>query len=835
MKCKKPSLLTFITIWGILLIIILSASLITIDIVSSVNSANNYAEQMQKDFTNFKREQIKAEVIHLTKIINYQLNQKKSADAITTQQNQEKIMQLIVAQHVTNHRFGKTNQGYIFIYKLLDIHGGDKFAIMYANPNRPDLVGKYIADNIKDAHGKEFRKEFLKEIRSDGESSVDYWYKKINDPNPSPKTSYFKLTYDGQYIIAAGGYLNEVDTHITTMKAQIKTNLKEHILIFLIVAIGMILIVCYLSKLINNHIKNNFEYFTDFFKQATDANTEINRSLIRFSEFDQLAHYANQMLHDKNIYVENLNQYKQLLDTICLVSKGDLDGDITYVNKSFCKISGYHRDELIGQPHSILRHPSVPSSVFKKMWELIQAGRTWRGIAKNKNKAGKTFYADSVIAPLINPSGDITEYLAARYDITELLEKRDEVKLAFATDNLTSLASRHKLIQDIASATNTQTLLLLDIDDFSGINNQLGSEVSDQVLKHISNELITFFENDHYSLYRLHSDVFAILTAQLAIHELIKQCDYFYAHLSKHPFICAKSANIKPIIITLVGGLADTQDNLINCADIALLRAKQDNLPYLEYSPELDSQQNEGRTYWINQIQLALQEHRLLPHYQPIVSLATGKVVKYEALMRMVDQEGQIVPPGKFLPILERTRYYPQMTQSIVKQACSFFSTRDVSFSVNLSVDDLLQQQTIDYIISITELYGVTKRIVIEVVETENIQNYDSAIQSLNHLKSLGMKIGIDDFGSGYSNFSYLAEFPADFVKIDGSLISKINSDAKTQQIVKMLIDYAHSANMEVIAEYVSDEDILQTVTTLGCDYGQGFHLGRPVAGDQIN
>ncbi len=372
---------------------------------------------------------------------------------------------------------------------------------------------------------------------------------------------------------------------------------------------------------------------------------------------------------------------------------------------------------------------------------------------------------------------------------------------------------------------------MLDIDDFSGINKQLGIDESDRVLRYFSHELMDFFTSEDCWYYRLHGDIFALLSMEHNQIELAKQCLLFFKHLTNHPFICA---NGEPLILTLVGGLACAEEILLSCADTALLHAKQNNLSLQIYSQELDSLQNEGRTYWINQVQLALQEKRLFPYYQPIVHLASGQVVKYESLMRMVDREGQIISPGDFLPILEQTRYYPRMTQAIVEQACSFFSTKNVYFSVNLSVDDLLQQQTIEFIIATAKRYRVTDRIIIEVVETQNVQNYDVALQTIDTLKALGMKIAIDDFGSGYANFSYLSEFPADYVKIDGSLISKVNSDSKTHHLVKMLIDYAHNEGMEVIAEFVSDAAIQKTVEKLGCDYGQGFHLGRPVSGEKI-
>ena len=829
---KKYSLVTLMRRRVVFLLILLASIMVIIDIVSTYHSAEIHAKQMRADFIKQQKQQIKYEVDRISKIINFQLARTTGPDEKTTQKKHEEIMQRIVEQHVSEHRFGLNKLGYIFIYKALNLQGGKDFAVMYANPNRPDLVGKYISDDFKDAKGKMFRKEFLQRLRTHGECYVNYWYKKFDHPEPSPKTSYFKLTDDREYIIAAGMYLDDIEHDIAVMMKSVNAELKIHITIFSAAGILTILFFLYLLNNLSNRVRNNFELFTDFFKQTVHSDEIIDRSLIRYAELDQLAEYANQMLYEKTAYLKSLEQYKQLLDQICLVSKGNLGGDITYANDNFCEISGYSREELIGQPHSIIRHPGVPASIYKKMWDKIQAGETWRDIIKNKAKDGQVFYVDTVIAPLVDQNGTILEYISARYDITELLENRNEVKLAFATDNLTSLASRHKLIQDINSTPNDKCLLLLDVDDFSGINKQLGIDESDRLLRYLSHELMNFFTNEDCPHYRLHGDIFAILSMEQNQIELAQQCQLFFKHLTNHPFTCA---NGEALILTLVGGLACAEKTLLSCADSALQNAKKNNLPLQIYSQELDSLPNEGRTYWINQVQLALQENRLFPHYQPIVHLASGQVDKYESLMRMVDRDGKIVSPGEFLPILEQTRYYPQMTQSIVQQACRFFSSKKVSFSVNLSVDDLLQQKTVEFVIATAKRYKVMDRLVIEVVETQNVQNYDVALQSIDTFKSLGMKIAIDDFGSGYANFSYLSEFPADFVKIDGSLISKVNSDSKTHHLVKMLIDYAHNGGMEVIAEFVSDAAILKSIKELGCDYGQGYYLGRPVPGEEIS
>lgn len=530
-------------------------------------------------------------------------------------------------------------------------------------------------------------------------------------------------------------------------------------------------------------------------------------------------------------HLKQLQQYSNILDGLCLVSKGDLEGNITYANDKFCEVSGYTREEMLGQPHSIVRHPSVPKSVFKRMWQRIQAGKRWRGISRNRTKDGDSYYADSVIMPLTDKDGNIVEYIAARYEITELLEKRDEVKLAFATDKLTSLGSRHKLVEDISTGAEGTCLLLFDIVDFGGINHNLGAETADLALLHFSNQLVEFFAAEDSTLYRLHSDIFAILTESIHVEDTTSAVERFSEFLRQHPFTYADEERLN---LTLISGVACGEKDLLTCADAALQHAKHNKQAVAIYNPEIANQQGRMRAYWINEVQQALLDQRLLPHYQPIVHIPSGRITRYEALMRMQTSQGELISPGAFLPIMEQTSHYPEMTRAIFRQACMFFRHRSESFSVNLSVDDLLRRDTVDFIASTAKRYAVTDRLVLELVETENIHNYDVALKALIELKGLGLKIAIDDFGSGFANFSYLSAFPADFVKIDGSLVKKVNEDDKTRNLIKLLIDYAHSEGMEVIAEFVSSVEIFDTISAMGCDYAQGYYFSAPIPGDKI-
>ncbi|MCG8618097.1 MAG: cache domain-containing protein, partial [Desulfobacterales bacterium] len=228
----------------------------------------------------------------------------------------ESNMQRLILDYVNAHRFGPSGQGYVFVNELLDIDGGDSFARVYANPNRPDDTGRVISDQYRDAKGKQFRKEFLAGLRDHGECFVDYWYRKIEDATPSPKTSFFKLTENKRFIVAAGVYLDDVETHIRCMQNAMKNELLRSIAlissVFILVTLGVILFFNQLGK----RFWNDFHIFEDFFRQAAGSSKDIDPSNIRFREFDRLAAHANQMLVKKRAAETALLAERQRLENV---------------------------------------------------------------------------------------------------------------------------------------------------------------------------------------------------------------------------------------------------------------------------------------------------------------------------------------------------------------------------------------------------------------------------------------------------------------------------------------------------------------------------------------
>ncbi|MEH0020690.1 MAG: cache domain-containing protein [Desulfobacter sp.] len=283
----------------------------------------------------------------------------------------ESSMHEIIARYVNTHRFGPGRQGYVFINELLDIRGGKAFARIYANPNRPGDTGKIISDDYRDAKGKMFRKAFLKGVRDHGECYVDYWYRKIDNPTPSPKTGFFKLAGNGRFIVAAGIYLDDVEHHILKMQQEETARLLNRLAVISVIfaaAMGMIVLV---FNRLGQRFENDFQLFVAFFRRAADASQIIDRRQVRFSEFDLLAGYANQMLakqsriqnelrlertHLKEVIAEQKETETALRKSeeefrILIENASDAiyiiqDDKIKYCNPVTEKITGYRAEQL---------------------------------------------------------------------------------------------------------------------------------------------------------------------------------------------------------------------------------------------------------------------------------------------------------------------------------------------------------------------------------------------------------------------------------------------------------------------------------------------------------
>ncbi|WP_319526255.1 cache domain-containing protein [uncultured Desulfosarcina sp.] len=287
-----------------------------------------------------------------------------------------------ISHYVDTNRFGANEQGYAFVIELLNINGGKNFGRMFANPNLPDAIGKLISDDIKDARGKMFRKEYLKGLRENGACYVDYWYSKIDNPEPSPKISYFKLAGNGRFIVAAGVYLDDVEAEINRMHADMKIQLRRDLFIIILIFLPAIITAIALFNVMSRKLRSDFDLFVDFFKRAAVTSKFIDQDKVRFNELDQLAGFANWMLTRKTEVEEALRKkhahlehwvsqqkrtagelrkseekYRVLVENASDAIFINQDGMLKFCNPFTEKLTGYPKEELLVIPLSEIVHP----------------------------------------------------------------------------------------------------------------------------------------------------------------------------------------------------------------------------------------------------------------------------------------------------------------------------------------------------------------------------------------------------------------------------------------------------------------------------------------------
>lgn len=534
----------------------------------------------------------------------------------------------------------------------------------------------------------------------------------------------------------------------------------------------------------------------------------------------------NNMVANIREYTILLERYKHSVDESSIVSKIDLDGNITYVNNEFCRVSGYSREELIGASMYIVRHPDVEDAVCKGLWDMLKAKQIWKASIKNKRKDGEAYYVKSTIVPILDEHDDIIEFISIQHDITQIIEQQEQI-LRQTTDTITGLPNRIKLEEDYKQLKQPK-FAMLAIDNYNIIKDYYGYVIGNSTLVEITSLLREFLHNKDVSLYKLASGEFGLLASDsvdidffhLICKHLIQKVDDHIVQVEGGSFNVRASA-----------GITSDRDHLLSYASLALQHAQENRKSTLVYEEaENLIQQYENNLIWTRKLKNALQHDKIVVYVQPIFNVNTMLIEKYECLVRMIDEDDKVISPFFFLDIAKKSKLYNQITKRVMVRAFEIFSKiPDVTFSVNLSVDDILDIDTVDYIKDLLIKYDISRRLVIELVESEGIESFAEIKVFIADMKSMGCKIAIDDFGTGYSNFAYLLQLNVDYIKIDGSLIKIIDHDINSQIITSTILDFSKQLEISTVAEFVHSESVLNYVTNIGVDFVQGFHLGEPV------
>jgi diguanylate cyclase (GGDEF)-like protein len=422
--------------------------------------------------------------------------------------------------------------------------------------------------------------------------------------------------------------------------------------------------------------------------------------------------------------------------------------------------------------------------------------------------------------------GVFTILIIVYFVIKNLINLYKELENRLYYDHLTGLKNRIALEEDIENKTGT--LFLIDIDSFNHINELYGVDIGNKVLIKLSKKLSKFLENRDEDLYRVSGDVFA-----LYFNEIIDTKRFIIEmreHITNNHIFINSIDSVIELDIKIGVGIGD---ELLEKATIALDYAKNHNLQYYELDERIleNKKDIEFSIEWQRKIKNGMKEDKFIPFYQPIVD-KDKNIVKYESLMRLeIEENGEVKYISPFyLDVAIKSRQYQMISKCIIGKIFEKIANNDIEVTMNLNYLDIKNPDMNNFIFDLLEKYeGIGKRITFEILENENIENYELVKEFIKKFRSYGVKLAIDDFGSGYSNFKRVLEFEPDFVKIDATLIKNIDKDKASYIIVKSIVNYAKELNIKTIAEYIHSKEVFEICKSLGIDYFQGFYISKPL------
>ncbi len=367
--------------------------------------------------------------------------------------------------------------------------------------------------------------------------------------------------------------------------------------------------------------------------------------------------------------------------------------------------------------------------------------------------------------------------------------------------------------------------ILIDIDNFGEIYKNYGKDICDLLLQDIV-KIIKSNVRENDIIIRTGEDEFLILVNKDEnISSPLSVAERIINKLSINKFFIITST----IKLTASAGVYLTPEKDSNLSDalkkvdMALMQAKQKKNSVEIY--------NISRTQFLNkrilEIKEAINDNRIICYYQPIFDFNTMKTVKYEALVRMLTPERKIVLPNLFITSIINSHIYKELTKKIIIFNASFIKSKNIDVSINLLPSDILDMDIFNLLYSLPK--EIKTKITVELLESENVNNYEILRENLNKLRNEGIKIAIDDFGSGFSNILHLIELNFDYIKIDGQIVKKVDEDIVSYKAIKAINAMAKEINLKVIAEFVSSESIFNKLKEIGIDYGQGYFFKEPL------
>lgn len=522
-------------------------------------------------------------------------------------------------------------------------------------------------------------------------------------------------------------------------------------------------------------------------------------------------------------------------------------GRIIKVNQAFSEITGYSEQEVLDQSPSLLQSGRHTPSFYQQMWEEIQHHGWWAGEVWNRRKSGEVFPEWLQISRIHDQQTGQQFYVATFSDITERKLHQNQLdRLAFY-DSLTGLPNRTLLTQglDVQLArfrTNDPSqlaVLFLDLDKFKEVNDHYGHAEGDKVLREATQRIISRIRDTDLAS-RIGGDEFIIVLSRLQYRDdAFKVAEDLLAVLSD-PFVTAKGRHHLSASIGLAFApeQGDNVEDLMRRADAAMYRAKSKGRNAYQAFVEEDEDKLIESNQMLVRIRQAIQAptRYITMHYQPIFQAsAEPKVVHYEALIRLADDDGKLIYPNDFIELAEQHALIGQLGLGLFEKVCADIVAHQlpeqVRVAVNLSPVQFRSESLVDQLLEVAQSYNLSlQRFYFEVTETATMQNLQVMTLQLEQLKRLGACIMLDDFGTGYASLSMLKHLPVDVLKIDQGFVFELLESHETRSLVAAMIAMAKALELGVVAEGIEQQGHADWLIEHQVEFLQGYHLARPQA-----
>ena len=533
--------------------------------------------------------------------------------------------------------------------------------------------------------------------------------------------------------------------------------------------------------------------------------------------------------------IESLNEGVAIIDP---------DFRVSSVNPAYSVISGYDIEEVIG--NIPINHTALTrgGAMFEDMWRGLETQGSWDGEFWNLRKNGEEYAERLSVTAITNISGEVQQFAAIISDITK--RKQDEERILYQAnyDSLTGLPNRSlfldRLNQSLANmqrADKNLGLLFIDLDGFKLVNDTLGHDVGDMLLKEAARRLGTCVRTGD-TVARLGGDEFTIImpnlddarNAPLVAQRVLDSLQAAFLLGGHETFVSAS------IGITIFPDDAREAQDLLKNADAAMYRAKEHGKANYQFFTADMNEEVKERLVVKNGLSKALENDEFVLQYQPKLDLHTGRVTGAEALMRWESPDLGLVSPVKFIPVLEETGMVVEVGEWAIHTACRQHvkwikqGLPPIKVAVNLSARQLREPSFVKIVKSaLTKTDLPPSALEIEITESMLMSDAPNIVASLKELHDYGVHISMDDFGTGYSSLSYLKRFPIDTIKIDRSFVSDIDTSSDDAEIIHTIINMGQTLNRKIIAEGVETQEQLDILRRYNCDEIQGYFFSRPL------